>query len=76
MRTQDEIIRLAYREDAPPFSYKDNIGKPAGYGRFLPCGRQEADGHQQLPNLAENLIAGSNHVQEPDMRRGWMLGAG
>jgi len=27
----DKIIRLAYREDAPPFSYKDNIGEPAGY---------------------------------------------
>jgi polar amino acid transport system substrate-binding protein/glutamate/aspartate transport system substrate-binding protein len=28
---QDKIIRLAYREDAPPFSYKDNLGEPAGY---------------------------------------------
>src|SRR5262249_24481938 len=28
---QDKIIRLAYREDAPPFSYKTNIGEPAGY---------------------------------------------
>jgi ABC-type amino acid transport substrate-binding protein len=28
---QDKTIRLAYREDAPPFSYKDNIGEPAGY---------------------------------------------
>jgi ABC-type amino acid transport substrate-binding protein len=28
---QDKVIRLAYREDAPPFSYKDNIGEPAGY---------------------------------------------
>jgi len=28
---QDKIIRLAYREDAPPFSYKNNIGEPAGY---------------------------------------------
>lgn len=28
---QDKVVRLAYREDAPPFSYKDNIGEPAGY---------------------------------------------
>jgi ABC-type amino acid transport substrate-binding protein len=28
---QDKVIRLAYREDAPPFSYKDSIGEPAGY---------------------------------------------
>jgi ABC-type amino acid transport substrate-binding protein len=24
-------MRLAYREDAPPFSYKDNLGEPVGY---------------------------------------------
>ena len=28
---QGKVVRLAYREDAPPFSYKDNIGEPAGY---------------------------------------------
>ncbi|NJO34992.1 MAG: transporter substrate-binding domain-containing protein [Rhodospirillales bacterium] len=28
---RDESIRIAYREDARPFSYKDNNGKPAGY---------------------------------------------
>jgi ABC-type amino acid transport substrate-binding protein len=28
---QDKAIRLAYREDAPPFSFKDNIGEPAGF---------------------------------------------
>jgi polar amino acid transport system substrate-binding protein/glutamate/aspartate transport system substrate-binding protein len=28
---QGKVIRLAYREDAPPFSYKDNLGEPAGY---------------------------------------------
>src|SRR5437667_1647020 len=28
---QDKAIRIAYREDAPPFSYKDKIGEPAGY---------------------------------------------
>jgi len=28
---QDKTIRIAYREDAPPFSYKDNIREPAGF---------------------------------------------
>ena len=28
---QEHAIRIAYREDAPPFSYKDKIGKPAGF---------------------------------------------
>ena len=29
--SQDKTIRIAYREDAPPFSYKDKIGEPAGF---------------------------------------------
>lgn len=28
---QDKAIRIAYREDAPPFSYKDSAGDPAGF---------------------------------------------
>ena len=28
---QDKSIRIAYREDAPPFSSKDKIGEPAGF---------------------------------------------
>ena len=28
---QDKTIRIAYREDAPPFSYKNKIGEPAGF---------------------------------------------
>jgi ABC-type amino acid transport substrate-binding protein len=28
---QDKTIRIAYREDAPPFSYQDKIGEPAGF---------------------------------------------
>jgi ABC-type amino acid transport substrate-binding protein len=28
---QEQAIRIAYREDAPPFSYKDRIGEPAGF---------------------------------------------
>ncbi len=27
---QNKTIRIAYREDAPPFSYKDSLGEPAG----------------------------------------------
>jgi ABC-type amino acid transport substrate-binding protein len=27
----DQAIRIAYREDAPPFSYKDKSGTPAGF---------------------------------------------
>jgi polar amino acid transport system substrate-binding protein/glutamate/aspartate transport system substrate-binding protein len=28
---QDKTLRIAYREDAPPFSFKDSIGEPAGF---------------------------------------------
>jgi ABC-type amino acid transport substrate-binding protein len=28
---QEKSIRIAYREDAPPFSFKDKIGEPAGF---------------------------------------------
>ena len=28
---QEKAIRIAYREDAPPFSYKDKIGEPMGF---------------------------------------------
>jgi polar amino acid transport system substrate-binding protein/glutamate/aspartate transport system substrate-binding protein len=28
---QEKAIRIAYREDAPPFSYKDKIGEPGGF---------------------------------------------
>src|SRR5215831_7099728 len=28
---QDKSMRIAYRDDASPFSYKDKIGEPAGY---------------------------------------------
>jgi ABC-type amino acid transport substrate-binding protein len=29
--SQDKTIRIAYREDAPPFSAKDKIGEPVGF---------------------------------------------
>jgi ABC-type amino acid transport substrate-binding protein len=28
---QEKTFRIAYREDAPPFSYKDKIGEPVGF---------------------------------------------
>src|SRR6516162_7159397 len=28
---QEKTIRIAYREDAAPFSYKDKLGEPAGF---------------------------------------------
>jgi ABC-type amino acid transport substrate-binding protein len=28
---EDKVIRIAYRIDAPPFSYKDKLGEPAGF---------------------------------------------
>jgi polar amino acid transport system substrate-binding protein/glutamate/aspartate transport system substrate-binding protein len=28
---QDKTIRIAHRDDAPPFSYKDKIGEPVGF---------------------------------------------
>jgi ABC-type amino acid transport substrate-binding protein len=28
---QDKTLRIAYREDAPPFSYADSVGIPAGF---------------------------------------------
>ena len=28
---QEQAVRIAYREDAPPFSYKDKIGEPTGF---------------------------------------------
>ena len=29
--SQEKAIRIAYREDAPPFSYKDKVGEPVGF---------------------------------------------
>src|SRR6266704_3290920 len=51
---QDKVIRLAYREDAPPFSFKDNIGEPAGYMVDL-CRAVAKDlaKQQQIENLSE-----------------------
>jgi ABC-type amino acid transport substrate-binding protein len=50
--TQDKSIRIAYREDAPPFSSKDKIGEPVGFMVDLcrAVARQLA-GHLNLPTL-------------------------
>src|SRR6201993_2314993 len=29
--SQEKAVRIAYREDAPPFSYKDKTGEPVGF---------------------------------------------
>jgi ABC-type amino acid transport substrate-binding protein len=29
--TRDKVVRIAWRTDAPPFSYENTAGKPAGY---------------------------------------------
>jgi ABC-type amino acid transport substrate-binding protein len=34
---RDKSIRIAYRDDAPPFSYKDKIGEPVGFMLDLCC---------------------------------------
>ena len=28
---QDKVFRIAFRDDAPPFSFTDSIGEPAGF---------------------------------------------
>ncbi len=52
---QDKAIRLAYREDAPPFSYKNNIGEPAGFIVDL-CRAVAAKLTQQLQLPALSVI--------------------
>ena len=41
------VIKLGYREDAAPFSYRDDRGEPAGYSVGL-CGAVVADLQQEL----------------------------
>lgn len=45
---QDKTLRIAYREDAPPFSYSDATGVPAGFMVEL------------CRSVAKNLAAGLN----------------
>lgn len=53
--TQDKSIRIAYREDAPPFSSKDKIGEPVGFMVDL-CRAVAA-------KLAEDLKLGSLNLR-------------
>ena len=49
---QEKSIRIAYRGDAPPFSYKDKIGEPSGFMVDLcrAVAKQLAD-QRSLPSL-------------------------
>src|SRR5215467_1882291 len=55
---QDKTIRIAYREDAPPFSYKDKIGEPAGFMVDLCRDVAKRLAEQlKLPSLNVNYVA-------------------
>jgi len=55
---QNATIRLAYREDAAPFSYKNTIGEPAGYMVDLCRAVAKRLTQQlQLPNLNIEYVA-------------------
>ena len=47
---QEKSIRIAYREDAPPFSYKDKIGESAGF--MVDLCRAVAKKLAEQPNLS------------------------
>jgi polar amino acid transport system substrate-binding protein/glutamate/aspartate transport system substrate-binding protein len=54
---QEQVIRIAYREDAPPFSYKDKIGEPAGF--MIELCREVAKklaGQLDLPSLRVSYV--------------------
>jgi len=46
----EKSIRIAYREDAPPFSYKDKIGEPTGF--MVDLCRAVAKKLAEQPNLS------------------------
>jgi ABC-type amino acid transport substrate-binding protein len=52
---QDKTIRIAYREDAPPFSYKDKLGEPAGF--MVDLCREVAKKLTQQKNLTSLNVA-------------------
>jgi ABC-type amino acid transport substrate-binding protein len=47
---KEQIIRIAFREDAPPFSFKNSLGEPAGF--MVDLCRAVADKLRQQLNLA------------------------
>src|SRR5690348_500773 len=53
--SQDNTIRIAYREDAPPFSYKDKLGEPAGF--MVDLCREVAKKLAQQKNLTSLNVA-------------------
>jgi ABC-type amino acid transport substrate-binding protein len=55
---QGGVVRLAYREDAPPFSFKSSDGQPTGYSVAL-CRAVAADLKDQLkmPELTVQYVA-------------------
>jgi ABC-type amino acid transport substrate-binding protein len=54
---QDKVVRIAYRADAPPFSYKDGIGEPAGYMVDLCRGVAKKLAQQlDLPSLSVSYV--------------------
>src|SRR4051812_49800529 len=52
-----EALRLGVREDAAPYSYRDELGKPAGYSVEL-CGVVARDLKQELklPKLQVSFV--------------------
>mgnify|MGYP003693864179 CR=1 FL=1 len=61
---QEKAIRIAYREDAPPFSYKDKIGEPAGFMVDLCRAVAKKAGRRAQPALAERGLC-SGHRRGP-----------
>jgi ABC-type amino acid transport substrate-binding protein len=53
--SQDKTIRIAYREDAPPFSYKDKLGEPTGF--MVDLCREVAKKLAQQKNLTSLNVA-------------------
>jgi ABC-type amino acid transport substrate-binding protein len=54
---QDKAIRIAYREDAPPFSYKDKIGEASGFMVDLcPAVAKKLAEQLHLPSLTVTYV--------------------
>lgn len=54
---QDNAIRIAYRRDAPPFSYQDQAGKPAGFiVELCQAVTKHISQHLSLPSLKVDYL--------------------
>ena len=60
---RDKMIRIAFREDAPPFSYKDQSGAPAGYMVDLCRAVAKTDGPAAVAGAERCLHSG--YRQQP-----------